>query len=94
MIKKRGKHGDHLRRVGQSGRLTYSRAFLLLYRNIFKCLGPGLFVNIEGRFVKEKYLNILRDRLNPWIDEVYEPNDSVNHVEDNSSIDTARIIRA
>ena len=62
--------------------------------NITSCIGPGPFINIDGRFVKEKYLDILQNNLIPWIDEVYGPNESVYFIQDNSPIHTARIIRA
>ena len=54
--------------------------------------GPGLFLQIEGRFVKEKYLDILQNSLLPWIRARFG-DQPVRFVHDRSPIHTARVIQ-
>lgn len=55
--------------------------------------GPGPFVKIEGRFVKEKYLSILNDHLLPWIREKFGDNE-VKFIHDHSPIHKANVVKS
>ncbi len=59
----------------------------------FSAEGGGDFVRINGRFVKEKYLEILQNVLLPSIRRRF-PDGRVNFIHDNSPIHTALVIRA
>lgn len=58
----------------------------------FSASGAGDFVRIQGRFVKEKYLDILNNVLLPSIGRRF-PNTRVKFIHDNSPIHKAIIIR-
>ena len=58
----------------------------------FSSAGPGPFVKIAGRFVKEKYLDILNDHLLPFVQERFGQN-RVNFVHDHSPIHKANVIK-
>ena len=49
---------------------------------------------INGRFNKEKYLEILENQFLPWVNQTYGPDASIPFIQDNSPIHTARIIRS
>ncbi|KAI9556114.1 hypothetical protein GHT06_018686 [Daphnia sinensis] len=53
--------------------------------------GAGPFLKINGRFVKEKYIEILEEELLPWVRQHYGEQ-QVHFVQDKSPIHTARII--
>ena len=59
----------------------------------FSADGGGDFVRINGRFNKEKYLEILQNVLLPSIIQRF-PDGRVNFIHDNSPIHTARVIKS
>lgn len=58
----------------------------------FSASGAGDFVQIDGRFVKEKYLDILNNILLPSIERRF-PNRRVKFIQDNSPIHKAIVVR-
>ena len=71
--------------------LTWSNYLNSIWAS-FSSAGPGSFVKIKSKFVKEKYLDILNDHLLPFVEEWFGQN-SVNFVHDNSPIHKANMIK-
>ncbi len=81
-------HKEHVQAVSRSGRKTVPAWAC------YSAVASGPFVMIDGRFTKEKYLDILENHLLPWVNAKYGPEDSVPFIQDNSPIHTARVIRS
>jgi hypothetical protein len=60
----------------------------------FSAAGSCPLIPIEGRFTKEKYLEILENNFLPWINETYGLEETIPFIQDNSPIHTARVIKA
>jgi hypothetical protein len=72
--------------TNRSGRKT-----VLVWASFSAVGGAGQFVKINGRFVKEKYLEIMENEFLPWVQEHYGQQ-PVRFIQDSSPIHTARVV--